>query len=234
MGIDPEETETVRQRILAALGPLLGVALLSLAVVVLRHEFQTYHLHDVLGHLHEIPAGRLALAAGLTVLGYLTLTGYDALAFRYIRHPLPYPRIALASFVAFVFSHNVGLSFFGGSAVRYRMLSSWGVRAEEIARVIIFALLTFWLGFFLLGGLVNTTWPLALDLPWIHLASSRPIGLALLATLAVYVSLVLRRREPLRLHGFQMDLPGLRMTAAQLVLSSLDWLLAASVLYSEL
>ena len=40
---------------------------------------------------------------------------------------LGYPRIALASFVAYVFSHNVGLALFGGSAVRYRMLSSFGL-----------------------------------------------------------------------------------------------------------
>jgi phosphatidylglycerol lysyltransferase len=224
----------VKHRILAALGPLLGVALLSLAVVVLRHEFQTYHLRDVVGHLRDIPGRALALALALTVLGYLALTGYDALAFRYIRRALPYRRIALASFVAFVFSHNVGLSFFGGSAVRYRMLSSWGVRAEEIARVIAFALLTFWLGFLLLGGLVHTAWPLALDLPGIHLASSRPIGLGLLAVLCTYVGLVLRRRAPLRVRGFQVDLPSVGMTGAQLALSSIDWLLAASVLYAVL
>jgi len=224
----------LRQRILTALGPLLGAALLTLAFLVLRHEFQTYHLHDILGHLHDIPPARLGLAFALTILGYLTLTGYDALALRYIHHALPYRRIALASFVAFVFSHNVGLSFFGSSAVRYRMLSGWGVRAEEIARVIAFALVTFWLGFFLLGGLVHTTWPLAVDLPGIRLASSRPIGLALLAVVGAYTGMVVWRREPLRLRGFQVELPGLRITGAQLAVSSIDWLLAASVLYAVL
>ncbi len=224
----------MRQRILAALGPLLGAVLLAVAIAVLRHEFQTYHLQDVLGHMREIPARRLALALALTALGYLALTGYDALAFRYIRNALAYRRIALASFVAFVFSHNVGLSFFGGSAVRYRMLSSWGVRAEEIARVIAFGLLTFWLGFFLLGGLLHLAWPLAVDLPGIHLASTRPVGVCLVAALGAYVVLVALRREPLRVHGFQVELPGLRMTGAQLVLSSIDWLLAASVLYALL
>lgn len=224
----------MKQRLLAALGPVLGGILLVLAVLVLRHEFEGYHLHDVLGHVRNIPGRRLALAFVLTVFGYVTLTGYDALAFRYVRTALPYRRIALASFVAYVFSHNVGLSFFGGSAVRYRMLSGWGVRAEVIARVIAFALLTFWLGFFLLGGLVHTLWPLAVDLPGIHLASSRSIGLGLLAVLGAYLALLIRRRAPLRLHGFQVDLPGLRMTGAQLALSSIDWLLAASVLYAVL
>jgi phosphatidylglycerol lysyltransferase len=207
------------------------MALLTLAIVILRREFETYHLHDVAGHLRAIPPRQSLLAVLFTALGYWTLTGYDALAFHYIRNPLPYRRIALTSFVAYVFSHNVGLSFFGGSAVRYRMHSSWGVRADEIARVIAFALLTFWMGFFLLGGVVHTVWPFPLDLPGLHLASSRPIGLGLGAVLLVYLALTRVRRAPLVLHGFRIDLPDARTTAAQLVVSTADWLLAAAVLY---
>ncbi len=224
----------MRQRILAALGPLLAGLLLTLAVVVLRREFQTYHLQDILNHLRAIPARQLVLAFGLTCLGYLALTGYDTLAFRYIRNPLPYPRIAFASFIAYVFSHNVGLSFLGGGAVRYRMLSAWGVRAEDIARVIAFTFLTFWLGFLTLGGLVLTTRPLELELPGLHLASSRLLGVALLAALGVYVGIAARWREPLHLHGFRVELPGLPMTAAQIAISSLDWTLAGSVLFALL
>ena len=111
-------------------------------------------------HLRAIPRAGIALAVALTAAGYLSLTGYDALAFRWIRHPLGYPRIALASFIAYVFSHNVGLSFFGGSAVRYRMFTTWGVRPGELARVISFNVITFWLGFLALGGGVLSAAPL--------------------------------------------------------------------------
>jgi hypothetical protein len=68
----------------------------------------------------------------LTGAGYLALTGYDLLAFRWIGRRLALRRIALASFIAYVFSHNVGLSFLGGSAVRYRMYSSWGVPPADL------------------------------------------------------------------------------------------------------
>ena len=224
----------VKQRFLAALGPLLGILLVTSSVVVLRHELQSYHLRDVLGHLREIPLRGLAAALVLTVLGYLALTGYDTLAFRYVRNPLPYRRIALSSFVAFVFSHNVGLSFLGGSAVRYRMLSSWGVRADDVARVVAFTLLTFWLGFLMLGGLVHTFWPLVLDLPGVPLASSRPLGVGLLLGLAAYLGLVTLRRETFLVRGVRIQLPGLPTTAAQLALSTVDWVLAAGVLYAVL
>lgn len=207
------------------------MVLLSLAALVLRRELEVYQLRDVLGHLREISPQSLALALMLTGSGYLTLTGYDVLALRYVRNPLPYRRIALASFVACVFSHNVGISFFGGSAVRYRMFSGWGVRTERIAGVVAFAALTFWLGFLVLGGVLHTFWPLAVDLPGIHVASSRPLGLGLLALLGAYLTLVIRRRGSFDLRGFRVSLPGPAMTAAQLVLSSADWLIAASVLY---
>lgn len=114
--------------------PTLVLALFLLAAWILRHEFQTYHLNDVLGHLRSIPWSQLLGALGLTVLGYFVLTGYDTLAFRYIANPLSYSRITISSFVAYVFSHNIGLSFFGGGAVRLRMLSSWGIAALESLR----------------------------------------------------------------------------------------------------
>jgi len=224
----------LRQRIVALLGPLLGVVLLVLATAVLRHELEATHLRDIVAHLRGIPSRSLALAVVLTLLGYTTLTGYDALAFHYIRNPLPYPRVAFASFVAYVFSHNVGVSFFGGSAVRYRMLSSWGVPAEQIARVILFTGLTFWMGFLVLGGAVHTLWPLSPAIPALPLHSTRPIGIVLLAAICVYVGLILLRREPFRVRGFTLEIPDLPTTAAQIVVSTIDWVLAASVLYAVL
>lgn len=215
------------------MGPALGLALFVLTVWILRHEFRAYHLDDVLGHLRSIPARSLLTALALTVVGYVILTGYDTLAFRYIGNPLSYPRIALASFVAYVFTHNIGLSFFGGSAVRFRMLSPWGVKANEIAKVIAFGLLTFWMGFFLLAGIVHAFWPLPLPLAWPDLpfATSRPIGWALLIVTAAYVALTVLRREPVSLFRLRLEIPGPGMTAAQFALSAVDWLVAAAVLY---
>ena len=225
----------MKERLLAAAGPLLGVALFALAFAILHHELAAYDYHDVLGHLSEIPPHRVALSFALTAGGYFTLTGYDALAFRWIRHPLRYPRIALASFIAFVFSHNVGLSFLGGSAVRYRMFSSWGVKTGELARIIPFNMITFWMGFVALGGVVSLVAPLRLPGEW-HpaITSSRPLGVVLIALMALYVSQSFRRQRKLSLWGFEVDLPGPGMSAAQVAISSLDWALAASVFYALL
>lgn len=219
------------ERRLAAVAPIVGIALLLAATWVLRREVAAYHLRDVVAHLQAIAPARAFGAIGLTAVGYAVLTAYDALAFRVIGVALPYRRIALASFVAYVMSHNVGLSGLGGSAVRYRMLTSWGVRADDVARVIAFAALTFWLGFALVGGVANALWPVALPTGSIGFASSRPLGVALVGAAAGYVALAALRRRPFAIRGFRIDVPDARTALLQLAVSSADWLLAASVLW---
>ncbi len=219
----------MKERLLAALGPLLGLALFALAVWILHHELQAYHYGDVLARLASIPRRDAAAALVLTALGYTALTGYDWLAFRWIRSPLGYPRIALASFIAYVFSHNVGLSFFGGSAVRFRMFSSWGVRAGDLARAITFNVLTFWLGFLALGGSVLLLRPLPIPGAWHPLVStSRPLGALFLTALVVYLLSTLRGGRVFRIRGFEVEQPGPGFTVAQLAVSVVDWTLAAA------
>lgn len=221
-----------RDRVLMLLPALLGAALFGAALHVLHRELAGFHLADVQAHLASIPGRDRAVALLLTIASYVTLTGYDALAFRWIGNPLAYPRIALASFVGFVFSHNLGLSFLGGNAVRYRILSGFGVDAAAIARIVAFNSLTFWLGFFALGGFVLSVDPLSLPravrLPF---ATSRPIGVLLAAGLAGWLVYTLVRRSPIRIAGFEVAVPRPRWTVAQIVVSSIDWTFAASVLY---
>jgi len=225
----------MKERLLAAAGPLLGVGLFCLALAILHREVAAYHWGDVVEHLASISRGSVGAALALTALGYLSLTGYDALAFRWVGHPLRYPRIALASFIAYVFSHNVGLSFFGGSAVRYRMFTSWGVTSGELARIIPFNVITFWLGFLTLAGIVLSAQPLRFPVAWESwVATSLPLGLVFLATVVLYVAQSLRRERTVRLRGFELALPGAGMTVAQIALSSLDWALAAGVLFALL
>ena len=225
----------MRERLLAAAGPVVGLVLFALAIAILHQELAAYHYDDIVAHLAAIPRRHLVLSVVLTAGGYLSLTGYDALAMRWIKSPLRYPRIALASFIAYVFSHNVGLAFFGGSAVRYRMFTSWGVSAPDLARAIGFNLITFWLGYLCVGGVALALDPLPVPASW-HavIASSRPLGGLFLGLLGGYALSSLRRGRRLRVRGFELELPGPAMTLAQIAVSSIDWLLAAAVFYTLL
>ena len=186
-----------RERWLSVLGPALGALAFGVAIFVLHRELAEFRLADVQAHIASISVRERIAAAVLTLASYALLTGYDALAFRWIRNALAYPKIALASFVGFVFSHNIGLSFLGGNAVRYRVLTSYGVPAADVGRVVAFNLITFWLGFLGLGGLALLLDPLALPAA-LHLpfATTQPLGALLLALLVGYAALCVFRREP--------------------------------------
>ena len=221
-----------KEQLTRSIGTLLGIVLFGAALWIVHHELKRFSYHEVVEHLAQIPTTQIALALALTILNYLALTGYDTLAIRYVGKRLAYHRIALASFVAYVFSHNVGLSFLGGSAVRYRLFSFWGLTPADIARVIAFTGMTFWLGACGLGGLVLTFDPLMLPHSLrLAIDSSRPLGIVLLVILGVYLPWSITRKMPVRIHGFEIEVPTLRITFAQLILSAADWALAASVLY---
>jgi phosphatidylglycerol lysyltransferase len=221
----------MKERLLAAIAPIVGLGLFAGAIAILHHELAAYHMTDVVGHLEAIPARQLGTAMFLTGASYLALTGYDLLAFRWIGRALALRRIALASFIAYVFSHNVGLSFLGGSAVRYRMYSSWGVPPADLGRAIAFNFVTLWLGFLFLGAVLLIADPVALPGPWHGIASTRPLGvLFALASVAYWLFFVGRKRE-LTVGELAIEIPSARISAAQTLISAADWTLAGATFY---
>ncbi len=212
--------------------PFFGLLLFAIALMVLHHELRIYHLHDILRHLKAIPAFRLLLALVLTSASYVIMTAYDALALKYIQHPLSYGRIALASFIGYAFSNNIGLSMIAGGSVRYRLYSSWGLSVLDITKVVAFCALSLWIGFFTLGGIVFVLEPMAipeaLHLPFV---SARPLGVLFLTLVWIYLFLILFRKRPLKFRDWEFALPSSRLVISQLAVALLDWTLAGMVLY---
>lgn len=214
------------------LRPLLMIAVFAIALRVLQATLQHYRYREVMAYLQSLDKLQVLLAILLTLAGYLIMTGYDTLAFRYIRHPLPYRRIALASFIGYAFNNNVGLSGLVGGTLRYRLYNAWRLSAVEIAKVIAFYTITFWLGFVLLGGslfiFAPPVIPHAVHLPF---NSIRLLGFVLLIPAILYLAWVIARNEPVRIRQWEFELPQTRLLVAQILISCADWILAATVLY---
>jgi len=225
----------MKRKILHSLTPLFGLLLFAVALWVLHHELRVYHLHDIMRHLRELPPHRLWLALGLTVISYLVMTGYDTLALRYIRHPLAYGKTALASFIAYAFSNNIGLSMFAGASVRYRLYSAWGLMAFEITQVIGFCTLTLWLGFLVLGGVVFLLEPLVLPTV-LHFpfTSVHLLGGIFFAVVVAFILLSSFLKRPLKVRGWEFSLPAPGLLLSQITVASVDWALAGIVLYALL
>lgn len=212
--------------------PLLAAALLVFAGFALHRELSTYRPGEIWGAIKSLSTLALLSALAFTVLDYATLTGYDALALRFIGRPLSYGKTALASFVGYAFGHNMGLSFLSGGGARLRVYSAWGLSAVEVASVQSFCGMTFWMGFLAVGGTVFILEPMALPkslgLPF---NSALPLGFACLAVLGLVAGASSLGKKSVRLGNREIPLPTLRTIVGQVVLSSVDWGLAAAVLF---
>lgn len=211
---------------------LLGLILFIVATWVLHRELRECQYDDVARHVGDLGAPRLLLALWLTILDYLVMTGYDTLILRHIQRPIAYGRIALASFIGSTLSNSIGLSLLTSAPVRYRLYSAWGLSAREVASIVAFNGMSFWLGILTVGGVVFLLEPLPtpalLHLPF---ASVRPLGAMLLIVVGAYVCSSAWRRRPLQVREVQIALPAPSLALAQISLAGLDWILAASVLY---
>ncbi len=212
--------------------PLIALVLFGTALWVLHNELRQVHYHHILAQLQAIPTSHILAALGLTVLSYLVMAGYDRLAISYIRHPLDTGKVVLASFISYAFSNTIGLSLLTSVSIRYRLYSAWGLSAEEIARLVAFTVLTFWLGIVTIAGVVFVAEPMAIPvLGKIAIHTVRPVGLVFAALVVLYILAVSFRKEPLVFRNWELRLPSVRLAWAQLFVGSIDWTLAGWVLF---
>ncbi len=211
---------------------VLTLVLLGLAAWAIRQELKHASLQEIERSLAAIPPINKLAAIALTSLGYFIITGYDLLAFRYIRFPLAVPKIMLTSFFSYAIGNTIGFTLFSGTAIRYRFYSPWGVSKIQIAKIIVFTHLSFWIGMFTIGGIVFLVDPLTLpDLLHLPFASIHGLGFLFLAIALLYLVISLRYRKPFRIRGETVELPSIDLSLGLIAVSAMDWSIAAAVLY---
>ncbi len=232
-------------RLKTLLPALVGISLLLASLWVIHQELQNYSATEIWRNLTAIPQPQVQRAIALTWLSLLVFTGYDTLAARYIHHPLPYLKTALAAVTSIPISNSVGFALLSGSAIRYRFYAAWGLSPLQITQAIAFCNLSFWLGLFVVGGILFVWQPIALP-TILHLpfATTQPIGIGFLLVIVGYLLLnglwgqswgrsSLRDTRKGTLQGKTFAIPRLpiQLCLAQILVSSLDWTLAATVFY---
>ncbi len=214
------------------LAPLVSAFAFALVIAVVHHVLARYHLRDIVAELRAIAPAHVATAAALTALSYFLLTLYDTMAVRYVGKPVPYPRTALTAFVAFAFGHNMSFAAFTGTAVRYRVYSTQGLTAVDVATVTSFCALTTAIGLSVLGGFaalaaVPGTTALHPGHVW-----SRLFGISLLAAVCAYLAWAALARGPITLGSWEIRPPGARLAIGQLCVGVVDLTVAAGVLWT--
>ncbi|MBY0381190.1 MAG: lysylphosphatidylglycerol synthase domain-containing protein [Xanthobacteraceae bacterium] len=212
------------KQVLHKLGVAVSLAIIAFALYILYHMLSDLDLDDLLEALRQIDGMTLVMAGLCVAAGYFTLTFYDLFALRAIGHPeIPYKVAAFAGFTSYAIGHNVGASVFTGGAVRYRVYSSWGLTAIDIAKVCFLAGLTFWLGNAAVLGIGVAYHPeAAMSIDQLPIWLNRLAAFLILAILAGYVAWVWTKPRLVGRGSWTVTLPGGQLTLLQIVIGIVD------------
>ena len=216
-------------------GPLAALAVFTLVVLVLHHQFAHLHVKRVLAHLHAIPRRQVLAALGFTALSYWLLSTYEFLALTYLRRAIPYTRIVFNAFIAYSFSHTLGFSAFTQTAIRLRLYASARISAIDVATVSAFCSVSFGIGLATVAGLSLILSPEHVArLLHLHERWAVVVGTLLLAVVCAYALWATLARGKLEIHGWALRAPGPAIGLAQIALGVLDLSVSCAVLWSLL
>ena len=174
----------------------------------------------------------LLSAVGLVILSYVMYGFYDLLGRAYCGHKLAKRQVMLVSFICYAF--NLTLStWVGGIGMRYRLYSRLGLPSSTITRIFSLSITTNWLGYILLGGLIFTFGVVQLPSHWyIDQGTLRIVGVVLLLLVAVYMwGCAFAKRRHITIKGQKLVLPSWKFAIAQMVISSINWMVMGLIIW---
>lgn len=226
----PETVSAHRWRMIAMIG--LGLVVFAIALTFIRHELANYSLTTIVSSLKTLTLVEISLAILATAVSFAAISVYDSLALRYTDKHLSLRRTGFASACAFAVSNTLGFSALTGNAVRYRLYTSWGLGALDIA---VIALVTS--GFLFLSGLILASTGLILEASAFalifHLDAPLAAGLGLIGIIIVLsaMTILLRGPEVRTVRRVQLHRPPVERVGLQLGIGMIDWIASAAVLY---
>jgi len=211
---------------------LVALAVLVAAGFVLWDKLGDLETDQIWHGLQNTPWSGIGLSLLCTAAAYLVLTVYDSTAFKYIKRPMPFGRIMYVSFVAYAFSHTIGVGAVSGGSVRYRFYSRWGVSVYDIATVIIFGGMAYVLGIVAVAGMIIIAnagdLSVAMGLPaW----TARLVGVAAALVGSAYLLWSVIGRPSFSLKGRRFRPPSLKIGLTQIATACLEWGFASATLY---
>ena len=223
---------TVVKRIGESARYTVVVAIMLVAVYLLKKKLQGIEWDSVLEAMYKVSWVSLLLAFGITAANFLLLTGYDLIAVRYLRKKVAIHRVMAGAVMGYALSNVFGWTV-GGTAVRYRLYSKWGFSLVEIVAFISIISMTFWLGMFLLAGIAFVALPVQLPEHFAEGLMLQPStwGWIFLCVVLLYLIASAFIRKPVHWNEYRFSLPPLNLSAMQLVVSAGDFVLASAVLY---
>jgi glycosyltransferase 2 family protein len=215
-----------------AAAPVIGILILSWAIVVLISKIKGISAGDVLHQISLVHTWKIFFAIGLTFLNFCVLTGYDYFGLRYAGIRLPFKKIILAAIVGDSLNSNLGLNILVGSSVKLRFYTSWGIKVSKIIKTIaVYSIGGYWNGFFFLTGL-SLLWAPSRFLPSFMPGSYwRIVGTLCLISNVIWLLNVIFNKKNIKIGKIVIQMPGPSVAFPLFLVSCLDWAIAASILF---
>ena len=187
---------------------------------------------EVLDAIQETPLPVLTEALLLAAASHLLYSCFDLIGRRYTGHTLATPTVLIVTFVSYAFNLCIG-SIVGGVGFRYRLYSRLGLKNGVITRVVSMSMLTNWLGYKLLAGLLFIVHPLKLPPSW-HMGNHgmQWVGALLVAISAGYIGACIYWGDhSWNWRGHEIYLPPVKMALLQYAISCINWCLMAAIIW---
>ena len=225
--------EVGRHKRFAKLGTLASLILFAVSLVILWRIVATTDSSELKVAFLSADWRQIGWALLLTTTSYLLLTCYDAAALWQLRVKVRYRTMALASFASYAISFTLGFPIFTAGTVRYWIYAPKGVSPGTVATLTVIAGFTFWLGMGVVFSWCVLTQSEALSklVYYIGPTTAWFIGLCTAAAVVGYLVLVSFGRRAVKFQGWRLELPGFRLTLAQMLIGAADTCAAAGVLY---
>lgn len=133
----------------------------------------------------------------------------------------------------YALSHNIGVSVFSGSVVRYRACTAKGLTSAEVGVLVAFCSFTFALGVVLLSGAVFIGQPNVAErfVDMLPVEASAVTGALLLGAVLLYVPGSAFKLKPLRIGRLELSYPRLPIVMRQLLIGPVEIISAATIIY---
>jgi len=174
----------------------------------------------------------LLMAGGAALASYAVYCCYDVLGKFYVGHKLPVRQVVTITFVCYAFNLNLS-AWVGGIALRYRLYSRLGLRASQITQIFTISVLTNWIGYLWLAGVIFAMGWITPPEGWsIGTTALRFLGMGLIGVSLFYLGLCrFSKRREWTIRGHEIQLPSWKLALLQMVLGATNWAFMALVVY---
>lgn len=188
--------------------------------------------HEVKQALQNLKLTTLLLGLAIACASYNVYGSYDVLGRKYSGHSLPVRQILCVAQVCYAFTLNLSY-WVGGFALRFRLYSRLGLDTPTITKVFTLSVITNWLGYTVLAGIIfSLRLP---DLPenWkIGEAGLQAVGIVLLLIASSYLGACrFAKRRAWKIFKHDVTLPTFKLALTQAALAALNWSLMALLVF---